>query len=161
MLFNAKLAFFSAISTREQDAFQWDDVDVNFLHLDQFSANTPTQSSVGWNVVPFRHIILIYHSLHFLLKSKCVAGIEVAIHIGLEPMIYHTRAEHPNHYTTSTVCLILKDDTCTFKTPPRVLLLTSYLFAYMRIYIYKRMVLQCINGVGSNPVEGRTKIWQL
>ena len=22
----------------------------------------------------------------------------------------------------------------------------------------KRMVLQCINGVGSNPVEGRTKI---
>ena len=25
----------------------------------------------------------------------------------------------------------------------------------------KRMVLQCINGVGSNPVEGRTKIWQL
>ena len=31
------------------------------------------------------------------------------------------------------------------------------------IYIYigrkaKRMVLQCNNGVGSNPVEGRTKI---
>ena len=25
----------------------------------------------------------------------------------------------------------------------------------------KRMVLQCINGVGSNPVEGRTKILQL
>ena len=25
----------------------------------------------------------------------------------------------------------------------------------------KRMVLQCINGVGSNPVQGRTKIWQL
>jgi len=25
----------------------------------------------------------------------------------------------------------------------------------------KRMVMQCINGVGSNPVEGRTKIWQL
>ena len=25
----------------------------------------------------------------------------------------------------------------------------------------KRMVLQCINGVSSNPVEGRTKIWQL
>ena len=25
----------------------------------------------------------------------------------------------------------------------------------------KQMVLQCINGVGSNPVEGRTKIWQL
>ena len=35
---------------------------------------------------------------------------------------------------------------------------------YIYIYIYstvrkaKRMVLQCINGVGSNPVEGRTKI---
>ena len=32
------------------------------------------------------------------------------------------------------------------------------------VYIYskaKRMVLQCNNGVGSNPVEGRTKIWQL
>jgi hypothetical protein len=28
---NAKSAFFSAISTREQDAFQWDDVDVNFI----------------------------------------------------------------------------------------------------------------------------------
>ena len=30
----------------------------------------------------------------------------------------------------------------------------------MYIYIYKakRMVLQCNNGVGSNPVEGRTKI---
>ena len=30
------------------------------------------------------------------------------------------------------------------------------------IYIYrrkaKRMVLQCINGVGSNPVEGRTSV---
>ena len=25
----------------------------------------------------------------------------------------------------------------------------------------KRMVLQCINGVGSNPVEGRTQILQL
>ena len=25
----------------------------------------------------------------------------------------------------------------------------------------KRMVLQCINGVSSNPVEGRTNIWQL
>ena len=25
----------------------------------------------------------------------------------------------------------------------------------------KRMVLQCINGAGSNPVEGRTKICQL
>ena len=25
----------------------------------------------------------------------------------------------------------------------------------------KRMVLQCINGVGSNPVEGRTNILQL
>jgi hypothetical protein len=25
----------------------------------------------------------------------------------------------------------------------------------------KRMVLQCINDVGTNPVEGRTKIWQL
>ena len=25
----------------------------------------------------------------------------------------------------------------------------------------KRMVLQCMNGVSSNPVEGRTKIWQL
>jgi hypothetical protein len=24
----------------------------------------------------------------------------------------------------------------------------------------KWMVLQCINGVGLNPVEGRTKIWQ-
>jgi len=23
------------------------------------------------------------------------------------------------------------------------------------------LVLQCINGVSSNPVEGRTKIWQL
>ena len=31
------------------------------------------------------------------------------------------------------------------------------------LYIYKAkwMVLQCINGVNSNPVEGRTKIWQL
>jgi hypothetical protein len=26
---------------------------------------------------------------------------------------------------------------------------------------WKRMVLQCINGVSSNPIEGRTKIWQL
>ena len=25
----------------------------------------------------------------------------------------------------------------------------------------KRLVLQCINGASSNPVEGRTKIWQL
>jgi hypothetical protein len=25
----------------------------------------------------------------------------------------------------------------------------------------KRLVLQCINGVSSNPVEGRTQIWQL
>ena len=74
LLLNAKLAFFSAISTREQDAFQWDDVDVNILHLDQFSANTQTQPSVGWNVAPFGHIILIYHYLFFLLKSKCVAG---------------------------------------------------------------------------------------
>ena len=33
------------------------------------------------------------------------------------------------------------------------------IFAYMYIYIYIYiMVLQCINGVGSNPVEGRTKI---
>jgi len=25
----------------------------------------------------------------------------------------------------------------------------------------KRLVLQCINGLSSNPVEGRTQIWQL
>ena len=43
-------------------------------------------------------------------------------------------------------------------------------YTYIYIYIYrvdvvegtggkaKRMVLQCLNGVGSNPVEGRTKI---
>jgi hypothetical protein len=39
-----------------------------------------------------------------------------------------------------------------------------YLITIMWLsYIYKakRMVLQCNNGVGSNPVEGRTKIWQL
>ena len=29
---------------------------------------------------------------------------------------------------------------------------------FVNIYMAKRMVLQCINGVGSNPVEGRTKI---
>jgi hypothetical protein len=26
------------------------------------------------------------------------------------------------------------------------------------VHVEQRMVLQCINGVGSNPVEGRTKI---
>ena len=50
----------------------------------------------------------------------------------------------------------------------------KFLHTHTHIYIYiyiqgvdvvegdgrkaKRMVLQCINGVGSNPVEGRTKI---
>ena len=29
---------------------------------------------------------------------------------------------------------------------------------YSTFKISKRMVLQCINGVGSNPAEGRTKI---
>jgi hypothetical protein len=41
---------FSAIPTGEQDAFQWDDVDVNFSHLDLFSSNTQTPPSAGWRV---------------------------------------------------------------------------------------------------------------
>ena len=40
-----------------------------------------------------------------------------------------------------------------------------YIYIYMDVVEWSRvldvMVLQCINGVGSNPVEGRTKIWQL
>ena len=52
-----------------------------------------------------------------------------------EVTVYRT-VVHPNHYTTNTAGPILKDDTCTFKTPPYIHLLTSYLFVYMRIYIY-------------------------
>ena len=54
----------------------------------------------------------------------------------------------------------------------KILNVYSLVFKKIKLYIYiegvdvvegagrkaKRMVLQCINGVGSNPVEGRTKI---
>ena len=52
-----------------------------------------------------------------------------------ELTIYRTRAVHPDHYTTNTVGPILKDDTCTFKTPPHVLLLTSHLCVCKGIHI--------------------------
>jgi hypothetical protein len=65
----------SSISTRKQDAFQWDDVDANFIlylrthrHLDLFSANTQTQPSAGWNVAPFGHIIPTQSLPIFALK---------------------------------------------------------------------------------------------
>jgi hypothetical protein len=44
------------------------------------------------------------------------------------------------------------------------ILLQDYIYIYIEAPFLgsgckaKRMVLQCINGVGSNPVEGRTKI---
>ena len=137
---------FSAIPTGEQDAFQWDDVDVNFSHLDLFSSNTQTPPSAGWNISPFGHIILTQSLPIFALSaSSCVCSRETANTIclvfgltrpGTELTIYRTRAVHPNHYTTNTVGPILKDYACTFKTPPHVLVLTSYLFVYKGIYIY-------------------------
>jgi hypothetical protein len=47
----------------------------------------------------------------------------------------------------------------------RWLLLQTFIYIYIVVlgaeHKAKRLVLQCINGVSSNPVEGRTNIWQL
>ena len=75
--------------------------------------------------------------------------------------IYSTRCEHPIYFTTLSTTAPLHID-----------IFTAIFQLYIYIYIgsgcsrvvqgagrkAKRMVLQCINGVGSNPVEGRTKI---
>jgi len=117
-----------------------------YTYLNLFSASAQTQPSAGWNVAPFGHIMMTPSLPVFALTPESYGGSRETANVkfivcgltrlALEPMIYHTRAEHPHHYASNTVGPILKDDTCTFKTPPRVLLLTSYLFVYMRIYIY-------------------------
>ena len=48
---------------------------------------------------------------------------------------YNNREEHANyHNTTNTVSPILNDDTCTYNTPPHVLLSTSEFGMYVNIH---------------------------
>jgi hypothetical protein len=67
-----------------------------------------------------------------------------------------------DHSTTPTYIYIeIKTEKCT--DPNKVLLVLGQRTGAHREDGFtgrkaKRMVLQCINGVGSNPVEGRTKI---
>jgi hypothetical protein len=63
---------FSAISWREQVTFQWDDDEVHFVldqHtlLDFYSDSPLKKQSVGRNVTPFWHIILIPNQPVFAL----------------------------------------------------------------------------------------------
>ena len=67
---------FLAISSREQDNFQWDDV--RFVldqhgKLDFYSASSLKQQSADRHVAPLWHIILIPSQPVFLLNAKCLA----------------------------------------------------------------------------------------
>ena len=113
ILFNTNSAIYSAISWREQVNFQWDDDDVRFV-LDQ---NAELDFIAHWNNSP--RLVMLHHSdtlfwfssqpVFALSPSCCMLRGEATntdsivfgfTRWGLEPMIYHTRGEHPNHYTT-------------------------------------------------------------
>ena len=54
------------------------------------------------------------------------------IRSGLEPMIYRTRGEHANHYTTDAVCFVLC--TCTPERNDMDVYKHERLFNYAHIY---------------------------
>jgi hypothetical protein len=108
----------SAISWREQVNFQKDDDDVRFVldqhaELDFYSAISLKHQSAVRHVAPLGHIILNpSHPVFALTSLLCVLSGE-ATHTNfivfgltrpeLEPMIYRTRGEHSNLYTTDAV----------------------------------------------------------
>ena len=112
----------SAISWREQINFQSDDDDVRFIleqhsELDFYSVNSLKQQSADIHVALLGHIILIPSQPIFALSpQRCVLRREATntnfIVFGstrprLEPMVYHTRGEHADHYTTDVVCMYI------------------------------------------------------
>jgi hypothetical protein len=97
LLFYANSSFFSAISWRAQDNFQWDDDEIRFV-LDQHaefdffhSSSSLKQQFACGHVVPLGKIILIPSKPVFAFSPYCCV-------LSGEPMIYHTRGEHANHY---------------------------------------------------------------
>jgi hypothetical protein len=111
LLFNANC---SGISWREQVNFQWDDDEVCFVvdqqlswmfivhwnnspridmspHSDTLIDGSPHSDILSWLRAWWRSNNK-YHTIVFGLTRS-----------GLEPMIYRTRGEHPNHYTTDAV----------------------------------------------------------
>jgi hypothetical protein len=82
------------------------------------------QYSVGGQVAPLGHIILILRQPVFVLTPLSCVRREVAAYTNLiifgftrtrlEPTIYHTRGEHANNFTTDAVndniCLLIEWD---------------------------------------------------
>ena len=85
----------------------------HLYHLDLYSASSLKQQSAGKHVAPLGHIIRIpSQPLLFLLNAACLTEKQIVpiLVFGLtrprlEPTIYHTRGEHPNHYATNAVDL--------------------------------------------------------
>jgi hypothetical protein len=104
-----QLTNFSTISWWEQVNFQWDDA---------YSASSLKQPSADRHVTPLGHIILTPSRPVFALITPCCMLSKEATNTnfivfgltrsGFEPMIYHTRGEHANHYTTNAVQKPLK-----------------------------------------------------
>ena len=116
---------------------------MNKLHFDQmmmsafYKTNTPSwilivqahwNNSPGKDMLPHSwHIILIPSQPVFALSPSCCVlrgeatntdSVFGFTRLGLEPMIYLTWGEHPNHYTTDTV--ITNYLSIVTKTPQRI-----------------------------------------
>ena len=109
----------TGISWREQVNVQGDNDEVRFV-LDQhpwlnfYSASSLKQQFAGRHIAPLGRIILIpSHPVFAISPYCCVLSGEATntnfivfglIQSGLEPMIFRTRGDHANHYTTDAIC---------------------------------------------------------
>ena len=113
MLFNVKWAsnFVSYIMAETYYILmKWWDVH-SVLNL--YTTSSLKQQSMGRNVLPLGHNILIPSQPVIALTPKCCMFSQEAVNTniivfgltwpGLEHTIYHTQSEHTNHYITETL----------------------------------------------------------
>ena len=114
--------------------------------LDFYSASSLKQQPAGRHVAPLRHIIMIPSQPVFALTPQCyVLSGEAAntncivfglTRPGLELMIYCTRGEHANHYTTDEVCRFESVFYFLFNSNFLLELYLNFLLSLMNIYLY-------------------------
>ena len=107
------------------------------MYLDFYTTSSLKQQSMGRNVPPLGHNILIPSQPVIALTPKCCLFSREAANTniivlgltwpGLEPTIYHTQSEHANHYTTAAV-YIYSEDSC----------IRCTILRYKWLYIYNR-----------------------
>jgi hypothetical protein len=117
LLFNATKAIFQLYY--DENKLHFDDdlfLLVQQAELDFYSVSLVKQQYTGRHVAPLRHIVLIpsqpviAHTPYWCVLSREATNTNFNVfgltRSGLEHMIYHTRCEHANHYTTDVMSWI-------------------------------------------------------